>query len=142
MKELIKDKLREGLITEERTKFDMPIPKDIMNIKDIFKKNGHKLYVVGGAVRDAILGKHPKDFDLATDAVPDKVEEMMRGAGLKTIPTGKAFGVINVFTNEGEYEIATFREDRYKDDDLEGFEAYLKGLNNGKYEEFRNKLMK
>ena len=69
------------------------------------------MYVVGGAVRDALLGKTPKDYDLATDAVPDKVEEMMKQAGFRTLPTGKAFGVINVFTDQGEYEIATFRED-------------------------------
>ena len=67
------------------------------------KKNGFKLYVVGGAVRDLILNKEPKDFDLATDAVPDKVEEMMGKAGFKTLPTGKAFGVINVFTKDNEY---------------------------------------
>ncbi len=96
---------------EIRLKKSIPVPEDILQIKDIFKKNGFKLYVVGGAVRDALLGKIPKDYDLATDAVPDKVEEMMRAAGLRTIPTGKQFGVINVFTSEGEYEIATFRKD-------------------------------
>ncbi len=109
MKESIKQILREGLIMEERIKFQMNIPNDIQQIKDVFKKNGYKLYVVGGAVRDAVLGKTPKDFDLATDAVPDEVEKMMKEAGLRTLPTGKAFGVINVFTSEGEYEIATFR---------------------------------
>lgn len=103
--------INEGLIMEQRMKYDMHIPKDILAIKDVFKKNGYKLYVVGGAVRDAILGKQPKDFDLATDAVPDKVEEIMAKAGFRTLPTGKAFGVINAFTNQGEYEIATFRED-------------------------------
>jgi tRNA nucleotidyltransferase/poly(A) polymerase len=94
-----------------RIKVDVPIPEDIRGIKDVFVKNGHKLYVVGGAVRDALLGKQPKDYDLATDATPDKVEAMMQRAGLKTLPTGKAFGVINVFTDADEYEIATFRED-------------------------------
>lgn len=111
MKQNIKQILREGLILEQRIKFDIPIPSDIQQIKDVFKQNGFKLYVVGGAVRDALLGKTPKDYDLATDAVPDKVEEMMSKANFKTLPTGKAFGVINVFTSEGEYEIATFRED-------------------------------
>ena len=96
---------------EKRIKFDIPIPTDILQIKDVFKKNGFKLYVVGGAVRDALLGKTPKDYDLATDAVPDQVEEIMAKGGFRTLPTGKAFGVINVFTDMGEYEIATFRED-------------------------------
>ncbi|TXG85735.1 MAG: CCA tRNA nucleotidyltransferase [Spirochaetes bacterium] len=111
MKNEIKQILREGLVMEQRIRMDIPIPSDIQQIQQVFKKNGYKLYVVGGAVRDALLGKTPKDYDLATDAVPDKVEEMMEKAGFKTLPTGKAFGVINVFTNLGEYEIATFRED-------------------------------
>jgi tRNA nucleotidyltransferase/poly(A) polymerase len=66
----------------------------------------------------------------------------MKDAGFRTLPTGKSFGVINVFTDQGEYEIATFRADQYKGDDLEGFENYLKSLNNGSYEEFINKLTK
>ena len=111
MKAQIKKILREGLIKEERIKFNLPIPQDIQQIQNIFNKNGYKLYIVGGAVRDALLNKIPKDYDLATDALPDEVENMMSKAGLKTLPTGKAFGVINVFTDEGEYEIATFRND-------------------------------
>ncbi len=111
MKNEIKQILREGLMMEERIRMDIPIPSDIQQIQQVFKKNGYKLYVVGGAVRDALLGKNPKDYDLATDAVPDKVEEMIAKANLRTLPTGKAFGVINVFTDQGEYEIATFRED-------------------------------
>lgn len=111
MKTNIKQILREGLVKEERIQMDIPIPSDIQQIQDVFKKNGYKLYVVGGAVRDALLGKTPKDYDLATDAVPDDVEKMMSDAGFKTLPTGKAFGVINVFTDKGEYEVATFRHD-------------------------------
>jgi tRNA nucleotidyltransferase/poly(A) polymerase len=111
MKDFIQQKLREGLKDEKRVKMDMPIPDDIKAIKDVFVKNGHKLFVVGGAVRDALLGKEPKDYDLATDAVPDKVEQIMQRAGLRTLPTGKQFGVINVFTDDDEYEIATFRKD-------------------------------
>jgi len=111
MKNKIKEILRESFVLESRTKMSMPIPNDIIKIKEIFIKNGHKLFVVGGAVRDALLGKTPKDYDLATDAKPDKVESMMQDAGYKTLATGKAFGVINVFTDDDEYEIATFRSD-------------------------------
>ena len=116
MKNQIKQILREGLILEQRIKFNIDIPQDILQIKDIFKKNNFKLYVVGGAVRDALLNQIPKDFDLATDAVPDKVEEIMAKAGLRTLPTGKSFGVINVFTDQGEYEVATFRRDGVSSD--------------------------
>lgn len=111
MKEFIRSRIRESLITENRIKFNIPVPSDILELKDIFVKNGFKLFVVGGAVRDAVLGKSPKDWDLATDATPDQVEQISANAGLKTIPTGKAFGVINVFTGEDEHEVATFRKD-------------------------------
>lgn len=111
MKDKIKHILREGTGQEIRLKFDIPIPTDIEQIHVAFKKNKKKLYVVGGAVRDALLKKTPKDFDIATDALPDEVEAMMKKAGFRTLPTGKQFGVINVFTDKGEYEIATFRED-------------------------------
>ena len=111
MKSNIRKILREDFIREDRIKLNVPVPEDIKQIKDVFVKNGHKLFIVGGAVRDALLGKTPKDYDLATDAVPDKVEEIMNKAGFKTLPTGKAFGVINVFTDTDEYEIATFRKD-------------------------------
>lgn len=112
MKDFIKQRIREGLSHEVRLKFDMDIPEDIRHIQAIFHKNNHKLYLVGGAVRDALLGKKIKDYDLATDAVPDKVETMMQQAGLRTVATGKAFGVINVYTETSEYEVATFRIDQ------------------------------
>ena len=142
MRDKIKTILRESVILENRIKMDMPIPDDIKTIASVFKKNGFKLFIVGGAVRDFLLNKKIKDFDLATDAKPDDVERIMASGGFRTLPTGKAFGVINVFTDKGEYEIATFRSDQYKGDDREGFKKYLKGLNNGKFEEFSSKLAK
>ena len=62
---------------------------------------------MGGAVRDAILGKRPKDFDLATDAKPDEVLKIAKDLGMKTVEVGKSFGVVMV----GGHEIATFRKD-------------------------------
>ena len=55
MKDFIKNRIREHLITENRIKFNIPVPSDIIEMKDIFVKNGFKLFVVGGAVRDAVL---------------------------------------------------------------------------------------
>lgn len=95
---------------EVRMKFFIPIPEDILKIKDLLKQKGFKLFVVGGAVRDALLGKTPKDYDLATNAVPDAIQAILH-SHYKTLETGKTFGVINVITPSGEYEIATFRKD-------------------------------
>ena len=93
------------LLAESKLKLN--IPSDIKKIYKLFKKNGKQLYVVGGAVRDAILGKSPKDFDLATDAKPDEVEAIAKKGGLSSHPVGKQFGVVLV----GGHEIATFRKD-------------------------------
>lgn len=99
-----------------RTKFKINIPDDIVAINKVFKKHGFKLFLVGGAVRDAILNEPIKDFDLATNAEPDTVEKIMQDAGFTTLATGKAFGVINVFTKDNEFEIATFRTDSKESD--------------------------
>lgn len=68
---------------------------------------------MGGAVRDALLGKEPKDWDVATDAQPDQILQMFQGRqGYKTLEIGKSFGIINVISPSGEeFEIATFRKD-------------------------------
>jgi tRNA nucleotidyltransferase/poly(A) polymerase len=136
--------LSESFLTEGeiRLKFDIPLPKDIYKIKDVIKNAGYKLYVVGGAVRDALLGKTPKDFDLATDALPDTIQNLLKPF-YKTLETGKSFGVINVITPSGEYEIATFRLDRYEaKPDFEEFKDYLKQTNPAKYQEFIKMIMK
>ena len=130
------------VMTEGRVKFSMVIPEDIMGIKEVFKAGGYELYLVGGAVRDAVMGKSPKDYDLVTNAVPDVVEDILGKAGYRTLPTGKAFGVINVFTAVGEYEIATMREDKYGGDNLNNFKNYLKTYHPEKYNGFIEKIMK
>jgi len=93
------------LLAESKLKLN--IPSDIKKIYKLFKKNRKQLFVVGGAVRDAILGKSPKDFDLATDAKPDEVEKIAKQGGFKTVDVGKSFGVVIV----NGHEIATFRKD-------------------------------
>ena len=93
------------LLAEAKLKLN--IPSDIKKLHKLFKKNGKQLYVVGGAVRDAILGKSPKDFDLTTDAKPEEVEKIAKQGGFKTVDVGKSFGVVVV----NGHEIATFRKD-------------------------------
>lgn len=100
--------------SEVRIKYNINLTKDIIDIKDVFIKNGYELYLVGGSVRDVLLNKTPKDYDLATNAKPDDIENILQQNGYKTIATGKAFGVINVITDSDEYEIATFRSDESK----------------------------
>jgi poly(A) polymerase len=90
------------------------IPQSVKDLHKLFAANGKKLYLVGGSVRDFLTGDKPKDFDLATDALPDEVLEIL-GDKFRTNLQGKAFGVVVVYTKDQPegMEIATFREDVY-----------------------------
>ena len=73
---------------------------------------GHVAYFAGGCVRDALLGREPKDYDVATDAPPKRVRELFRN----TQAVGEHFGVILVRLGGAQIEVATFRTDgRYRD---------------------------
>lgn len=89
------------------------IPNSVKELNNIFKKSGKKLYVVGGAVRDFLTGEKPKDFDLATDALPNDVIKILQSYNYDFNLQGKAFGVVVVYTEDepGGMEIATFRQD-------------------------------
>lgn len=102
------------LITEAQSSLKLNVPSDIIDLYNLFKKNGKELYIVGGAVRDALLGKKPKDFDLATNALPVEVVKMVQDAGYSTIgEVGQQFGVVivQIPSDKNGVEIATFRED-------------------------------
>ena len=96
-----------------RMSIDLEIPTDLHGIHGMFKDANKELYVVGGAVRDTLLNKMPKDYDLATDADPETVINILeQDPSLKVDLTGKSFGVVRVWTPDGnEYELATFRRD-------------------------------
>jgi putative nucleotidyltransferase with HDIG domain len=68
---------------------------------------GHDAYLVGGCVRDLLLGRKPKDFDVATDARPDRVSELFEHSE----QVGAHFGVVLVRDNTAQVEVATFRSD-------------------------------
>lgn len=112
LKSIIKEVLQEANLPV-REPLNLQVPKDIQDLSNIFQGTGHHLYIVGGAVRDALLNKTPKDYDIATDALPDQVLELLKAhPQYKTLEIGKSFGVINVITPVGEeYEVATFRQD-------------------------------
>lgn len=109
------NKISSSLLMELEMKFDIELPEEIQKIYNAFLSNGRKLYVVGGAVRDALLGKVPKDFDLVTDAKPEEVIKILNDSGIKSIPKGVQFGVVSAIINGEEFEIATFRTEDYGD---------------------------
>jgi putative nucleotidyltransferase with HDIG domain len=74
-------------------------------IIDTLTKAGHKAFIVGGAVRDQLMGVTPKDFDIVTSALPDEIETLF--ANEQIVPVGKQFGIIVV----NGVEVATFRSE-------------------------------
>ena len=77
------------------------------------KDHGHQAYLVGGCVRDLLLGESPKDYDISTDAAPDRVRELFLNANL----VGARFGIVLVRDESGDQvEVATFRSDFDYDD--------------------------
>ena len=90
----------------------MTVSPELKALSDIFQKNGFSLYLVGGAVRDYVLGKPSHDYDFTTDALPMEVKSMFR----RTIDTGIKHGTVTVLFKGGSYEITTFRtEGDYSD---------------------------
>jgi putative nucleotidyltransferase with HDIG domain len=73
---------------------------------------GHRAYLVGGCVRDLLLGVKPKDFDIATDARPDRIMDLFPNSGR----VGAHFGVVLVRDVFAQVEVATFRSDQEYED--------------------------
>lgn len=102
-------KMVDLILTESE---EMHVPTDVKELANSFEIYGHELYIVGGAIRDFLLGKDPKDYDLATDATPDESIEIIKNVGFDVVEVGKEFGVVSAVTADGSgYEIATFRAD-------------------------------
>jgi len=71
------------------------------------REAGHEAYFAGGCVRDWLIGRVPEDYDIATDAPPEKVLSLFPGS----VAVGAAFGVVLVKAGGSEFEVATFRAD-------------------------------
>lgn len=85
------------------------IPADVAAVLNELKKNGYSAYVVGGCVRDSILGREPHDWDVTTDASPDDMKKVF--AAYKTVDTGIKHGTILIMSGETPVETTTFRID-------------------------------
>ncbi len=83
------------------------IPQNVQYILDTLEKHKHQAFVVGGCVRDSILGKVPGDWDIATAAVPEEVKQLFS----RTVDTGIKHGTVTVLVDGSSYEITTYRVD-------------------------------
>ena len=88
------------------------IPDEAETVARIFHKANRQCWLVGGAVRDALLGRITVDFDLATDAPPREIQKLFR----RTIPTGIKHGTVTILMGKHSFETTTFRsESTYSD---------------------------
>src|SRR5262245_13249751 len=77
----------------------------------VLDRDGEEARVVGGAVRNALLGEPLGDIDIATTALPQEVVRRVEAAGLKAVPTGIAHGTITVVADSHPFEVTTLRQD-------------------------------
>lgn len=89
--------------------FNIKLPIEATNIIERLNEHGYEAYVVGGCVRDSILGRTPNDWDICTSALPDKVIEIF--TDYEVIPTGLKHGTVTVVIDHVPFEITTFRID-------------------------------
>ena len=90
-------------------KFKINIPADANELIHTLQNNGHSAYIVGGCVRDSILGRTPHDWDICTSATPSEMLEIFKDK--KFIETGLQHGTVTIVVNGEPYEITTYRID-------------------------------
>jgi poly(A) polymerase len=89
------------------------VPPVARELAELFASAGHRLYLVGGTVRDALLGRPETDLDFTTDARPDAVLALVDGWASAVWDTGIAFGTVGLRRRGVTMEITTFRSDAY-----------------------------
>jgi len=86
------------------------ISRDARKVVEVLQDAGHEAYVVGGSVRDLLLGLKPKDFDVATSAKPSEVKALFRRARI----IGRRFQIVHVQFSREIIEVTTFRSNETK----------------------------
>ena len=89
----------------------MKLSDNIKKIFKLFQQFDKQIYLVGGCVRDTIMGNTPHDFDFTTDATPDEMKEIAKSTNIEIIPTGEKYGTLTFHIDNEFYEITTFRAD-------------------------------
>lgn len=90
----------------------MQAPARALYIVNCLRQNGYQAYFCGGCVRDFLLKRKPKDYDIATNATCDEIKKLFK----RTILVGAKFGVVKILVDEDIFEVATFRQDgNYQD---------------------------
>lgn len=102
--------------TEVKKKISTPefkalLTPSLVRLGDLYNTNEFDLRIVGGTPRDLLMGKDPKDIDLASDATPQESMRMLQSVGIKVIETGIDHGTITAIVDGEDFEITTLRID-------------------------------
>ncbi len=89
--------------------YDLTLPVHVSDLIRRLNESGFSAYVVGGCVRDSLLGLDPHDWDICTSAMPEQMREVFRG--MRTVETGLKHGTLTVVVDHVPYEVTTFRVD-------------------------------
>ena len=101
--------------TEQRARLDLLMGAEpaLVDLGRRFAEAGHELAIVGGPVRDALMGRVGQDWDLTTDALPEQIEAVIDGWTDAMWDVGREFGTIAMRRGEAHIEITTYRSDEY-----------------------------
>ena len=91
----------------------MNIDKNIYKLAELFKENGYTLYIVGGFVRDSLLGKENTDIDITSNMPYEKVLEICKKNKFKSTPVNKTLGTLHIAINDTILEYTQFRHESY-----------------------------
>ena len=103
-----------GLLMAQAQQAFSHLPKEILELGEIFAEAGEEISLVGGPVRDAFLGLTPHDFDCTTSARPEKTEKLLAQWGNATWDIGREFGTIGGRRGKLVVEVTTYRTDSYE----------------------------
>ena len=91
----------------------LDVPEPLARLGEGFREAGHELHLVGGYVRDAILGREHPDADAATDARPRRIKHLLRPHADHLWTVGERFGTIGTEVEGYAVEVTTYRSDLY-----------------------------
>ena len=99
----------------ESEEFQSVLTPELLKLSNAISERGYDVRIVGGAVRDLLLGKAPKDVDLSTNATPKQMMEVFNADGIRYIETGLQHGTLTVHINKRDFEVTTLRTDTETD---------------------------
>ena len=89
-------------------KTEVPVSSHACSVVSKLQEAGFETYIVGGAIRDMLLGRMPKDFDISTAATPEEIRQVFGRRSARII--GKRFRLAHVYCGRELFEVATFRK--------------------------------